>query len=210
VQFKWREIVNFANWNIVCCTKDVRHVKIMDVKKDENNQDKEKEEFRVHEQLKVASREIESLYHPADIKVYRTFVSKPPIDIDIQPQALRESEGGIVESGLSQEEYDALKPKKKVEYMSKRSLSVNETKEAAIASAVKTYKSVASRFGEEAADFFMENDRGTYVGGIVLKPHQAKITNFKGGHAEVILSQDVKPEDIEIFEELTKYEYKEE
>lgn len=183
----------------------------MEEKKDEIVQSKDQKEFRVHEQLKVASREIDSLYHPADVKVYRTFVSKPPTDIDIQPQALREGDdGAIVESGLSQETYDSLKIKQKLEYLSKRSLSVNDTKETAIASGRKTYKSVAKRYGEDAADLFMKEERGTYVGGIVLKPHQAKITAFKKGHAEVILSQDMKPEDIEIFEELTEYEYKEE
>lgn len=183
----------------------------MDVNKDGNEQIVTPVEFRVHEQLEVASQDIDSLYHPADIRVYRTFISKPPVDLDLQPQALRKDEDGeLVESGLTQEAYDALNKKKKKEYMAKRSLSVNDSKEAAVASAVKTYNSVAERFGEEAADLFMEHDRGTYVGGIVLKPHQAKITAFKGGHANVILSQDVKPEDIEIFEELTKYEYKEE
>lgn len=183
----------------------------MDVNKDEDEQIATPREFRVHEQLEVASHYIDSLYHPADIRVYRTFIGNSLTDIDLVPQTLRKGEEGeFVEPGLTQEAYETLNNKKKKEYIAKRSLSVNDTKEAAVASAVKTYKSVAERYGEKAADFFMEHDRGTYVGGIVLKPHQAKITKFKGGHANVILSQDVKPEDIEIFEELTKYEYKEE
>lgn len=166
-------------------------------------------EFRFHEQLKVARADIDKLYRPADMKVYRTFVKSPLGLIDITPQALRGDDNeGLVQSGLTQEQYNALNQKRKREYISKRSLSVNDSKEKAIESAIKTYNSMVASLGQEGADIFMEEQRGTYVGGIVLKPHQAIMTSFSGGHADVILNADVKPEDIEVFDELKKIDYK--
>lgn len=169
-------------------------------------------EFRFHEELIVAKREIAKLYHPADnVKVYRTFVTNPPSEIDTTARAYRNrEEGAFVSGGLSQEAYDALKKGKKKEYISERSLSVNDSYEAAEASGKKTYQGLVAKFDEEYAEAFMENERGTYVGGVILREGQAIMTEFKNGHAEVILNEDVCPEDLEIFEELTKYEYKDE
>lgn len=170
------------------------------------------EGFRFHEELIVAKREIAELYHPAiDVKVYRTFVENPPSDIDTTARAYRDRETEAeVKGGLSQEAYDKLKPKKKIDYIAERSLSVNDSREAAEASGKKTYQSITARYGEEYAEAFMENERGTYVGGMILREGQAIMTDFKKGHAEVILNEGVRPEDLEIFEELTKYEYKDE
>jgi hypothetical protein len=170
------------------------------------------EGFRFHEELIVAKREIAELYHPAiDVKVYRTFVDNPPSEIDTTARAYRDRDAdAAVKGGLSQEAYDKLKPKRKIDYIAERSLSVNVSHEAAVASGKKTYQSVTEKYGEEYAEAFMENERGTYVGGVILKEGQAIMTDFKKGHAEVILNEGVRPEDLEIFEELTKYEYKDE
>ena len=121
--------------------------------------------FRFHEELIVAKREIAELYHPAiDVKVYRTFVDNPPSEIDITARAYRDRDvQAVVAGGLSQETYDKLKRKKKEDYISDRSLSVNDSYEAAEASGKKTYQGVASRFDEDYAEAFMENERGTYI-----------------------------------------------
>lgn len=168
--------------------------------------------FRFHEELIVAKREIAELYHPAiDVKVYRTFVDNPPSEIDTTARAFRDrDEGAVVAGGLSQEAYDKLKRKKRIDYISDRSLSVNDSREAAEVSGKKTYQGVACRFDEEYAEAFLENERGTYIGGVILREGQAIMTDFKNGHAEVILNDGVRPEDLEIFEELTKYDYKDE
>ena len=181
----------------------------MDYNKKDDNEN-EMDSFRFHQQLEVARKDIVKLYHPADMKVYRTFVKNPLGEIDITPQVLRENDSeALIQPGLTQEQYDMLNKSKKRDYMSDRSLSVNISKEAAIESAVKTYHSVATKLGQEDADIFMEEQRGTYVGGIVLKPNQALITKFSpSGHADIILSVDVKPEDIEVFDQLMKFDYK--
>lgn len=167
--------------------------------------------FVFHDQLKVAEREIEQLFSPAgNMKVYRTFVSCPPSGIDITARAFRnQDEDALVNGGLSQEDYDKLSIKKKKAYIFERTLSVNNSREAAIASARDTYQRLAAK-DEEYAEEFIKKERGVYVGGMVLKENQALITEFKNDHAEVILRVDVKPEDLEIFEELTIYEYKDE
>lgn len=182
-----------------------------DVKKSDNVKDS-LDGFRFHEELIVAKREIAELYHPAiDVKVYRTFVDNPPSEIDTTARAYRDRDDeAAVKGRLSQEAYDKLKPKRKIEYISERSLSVNDSREAAEASGKKTYQSVASRFDAEYAEAFMKNERGTYIGGVILREGQAIMTDFKKGHAEVILNEGVSPDDLEIFEELTKYEYKDE
>lgn len=171
------------------------------------------EEFRFQEELIVAKREITELYHPVleDIKVYRTFVTNPPSEIDITALVYRNrDEDTEVKGGLSQEVYDAKTKKQKKDYISDRSLSVNDCHQKAVDSGKKSYKTVAKKYGEEYAKMFMEDERGTYVGGIILKAGQAIMTDFKKGHADVILNEGVKAEDLEIFEELTKYEYKDE
>lgn len=182
----------------------------MDCNKENDNEKDAIDGFRFHQQLEVAREDIAKLYHLADTKVYRTFVKSPMGIIDITPQVLREDEeGALIQPGLTQEQYDALNKSQKRDYMSDRSLSVNVSKEVAIESAIKSYNSVVAKFGHEVADVFMEEQRGTYVGRIVLKPHQALITKFsKSGHADVILNAEVKPEDIEVFDELTKFDYK--
>ena len=169
--------------------------------------------FRFQEELVVAKREIVELYHPVleDTRVYRTFVSSPPSKIDVTALAYRHREDDAeVKGGLSQEEYDALGREKKIDYISDRSLSVNNSRQKAETSGRKSYQSVAKRFDEEYAEMFMENERGTYVGGIILKSGQAIMTDFKKGHADVILNEGVKAEDLDIFEDLIKYEYKDE
>lgn len=168
-------------------------------------------EFRFHDQLKVAEREIEQLFRPAsNMKVYRTFVTCPPSGIDITARAFRnQDEDALVKGGLSQEDYDKLPIGKKKAYIFERTLSVNNSREAAIASARDTYQKLAAK-DEETAEEFIKSERGVYVGGIVLKESQALITKFNNNHAEVILDVDMKPEDIEIFEALTIYDYKDE
>ena len=181
--------------------------------KDEVMAEKPLEEFRFQEELIVAKQEIDELYHPVleDTKVYRTFVTAPPSELDITARAYRNrEENAEVRSGLVQEKYNSLKRKQKIEYISERSLSVNDSRQASEDSGRRTYKSVAKKYGDEYAEMFMENERGTYVGGIILKAGQAMMTDFKNGHAEVILNEGVKVDDLELFEELTKYEYKEE
>ena len=171
------------------------------------------EGFRFQEELIVARREIAELYHPVleDTRVYRTFVTKPPSEIDVTALAYRHREEKTeLKGGLGQEEYDTLDRKKKIDYISDRSLSVNNSREKAEFSGRKSYQSVAKRYDEESAEIFMVNERGIYVGGIILKPGQAIMTKFKKGHADVILNEGVKADDLEIFEEITKYEYKEE
>ena len=171
------------------------------------------EGFRLPEELMVAQQEIAELYHPIveDTRVYRTFVTKPPSEIDITAKAYRDRDGdAMVSGGLSQDAYNTLKKKKKREYISERSLSVNDSYQAAETSGKKSYQSVAKSAGEEYAELFMENVRGAYIGGIVLKSGQAIMTDFKKGHADVILNEGVEAEDLDIFEELIKYEYKDE
>ncbi len=171
------------------------------------------EGFRFQEELIIAKREIAELYHPVleETRVYRTFVTAPPSEIDVTARAYRNREdGAVVRGGLAQEEYNAKTKKKKIEYISERSLSVNESRQASEDSGRRTYQSVARKYGDEYAELFMENERGAYVGGIILKAGQAIMTDFKKGHAEVILNEGVNVEDLEIFDALTKYEYKDE
>lgn len=185
----------------------------MSQKKDERMGKIPLEGFRFQEELIVAKREIAELYHPVleDTRVYRTFVTNPPSDIDVTAKAYRDrDEGAALNGGLSQEAYNALNKKKKREYISEHSLSVNDSHQAAELSGKKSYQSVAKSVGEEYAEMFMENVRGAYIGGIVLRAGQAIMTDFKKGHADVILNEGVKAEDLVIFEELTKYEYKDE
>ena len=159
----------------------------------------------------MKSNEIEQLFIPADnVKVYRTFVTSPPSDIDFTARAFRDQDDdALVQGGLSQEAYDALPISKKKAYIFERSLSVNSTREAAVESARETYQKLAER-DVAIAEAKIVNERGVYVGGIVLKEHQALISKFSNNHAEVILNVDVKPEDIEVFDELALYDYKDE
>lgn len=180
-----------------------------------NGDNKEKDPldgFRFHEELLVAKREIAELYHPAvDVKVYRTCVTNPPSKIDITAKSYRNREDDAeVSGGMSQKEYDALKKKKKIEYLSERSLSVNDSRGRAEISGKQSYQTMVKKYDEEIAEIFMEEERGTYIGGFILRQGQAIMTDFVKGHAEVILNEGVRPEDLEIFEELTKYDYKDE
>lgn len=170
------------------------------------------EGFRFHEELVVAKREIAELYHPVvNMKVYRTCVTNPPSEIDITPKSYRNrEEDAAIRGGLSQEEFDALNRKKKIEYLSDRSLSVNDSRERAEASGRHSYQTMVKKFDEETAEIFMKEERGTYIGGFILKQGQALMTGFVNGHADVILDEGVRPEDLEIFEELTENDYKDE
>lgn len=168
------------------------------------------EGFRFHEQLVVAVKEIEELYTPFEGSVFRTFINNPPAPIDYTPQALREPDGkALVKGGLSQEEYDKLTRKQKKGYISDRTLSVNESREDAIGAAAGMFKRLKKMLGTEDAEAYIEEDRGKYVGEIVLKPGQALISKFVNGHGEIILSQEVKLEDIEI-RNITEYKYEDE
>ncbi len=170
------------------------------------------EGFRFHEELLVAKREIAELYHPAvDVKVYRTCVTNPPSEKDVTAKSYRNrEEDAVVSGGMSQEEYDALKKNKKKEYLSERSLSVNDSRERAETSGKQSYQTMLKKFDEETADIFMQKERGTFIGGFILREGQAIMTDFVKGHADVILNEGVGVEDLEIFEELTKYDYKDE
>ena len=170
------------------------------------------EGFRFHEELSVAKREIAELYHPAvNVKVYRTCVTNPPSEIDITAKSYRNREkDAVVSGGMSQENYDALTKKKKKEYLSERSLSVNDSRERAEASGRQSYQTMVKKFDEEAAEIFMKEERGTFIGGFILRQGQAIMTEFVKGHADAILNEGVRVEDLEIFEELTKYDYKDE
>ena len=166
--------------------------------------------FRFHEQLVVAVKEIAELYTPFEGSVFRTFINNPPAPIDYTPQALREPDGqALVNGGLPQEEYDKLTRKRKEDYISDRTLSVNESREDATGAAVGTFKRLEKKLGTEDAEAYIEEDRGKYVGEIVLKPGQALISMFVNGHGEIILNQEVKLEDIEI-RNITEYRYKDE
>ena len=168
--------------------------------------------FRFQEELLVAKREIVELYHPViDVKVYRTCVTNPPSEIDITAKSYRNrEEDASVSGGMSQKDYDALKRKKKIEYLSERSLSVNDSREKAELSGKHSYRTMVKKFDEETAEIFMKEERGTFIGGFILRQGQAFMTDFVKGHADVILNEGVKPEDLEIFEELTEYDYKDE
>lgn len=164
--------------------------------------------FVYHEQLEVAKVEIEKEYSTKDALVYRTMVFNPPTDYDITPQIFRTEKDSLIAGGLSKEEYGILPIKKKREYISERAISVNNSKEAAINSAKKTYLSLMNKFGKDYADEYIENERGVYVAPMMLKEEWAKISKFdKKGHANVILDQRVKVEDVVDVEKLERYEY---
>lgn len=167
-------------------------------------------EFRFHEQLDVAVKEIGTLFTPFEGSVFRTFINNPPKAIDYTPQALREPAGkALVQGGLSQEDYDKLTQKKKEGYISDRTLSVNESREAAISAATYSFKRYDKSWGTENAELYIEEERGKYIGEIVLKPGQALFSKFVKGHGEIILNQDVKLEEIEV-RNITEYKYKDE
>ena len=167
--------------------------------------------FRFHEQLEVAKKEIEKLFAPAEGPVYRTFINIPPKEKDFTPQALREPDGkALVQGGLTQEEYDKLAPKQKKEYISARTLSVNDSQENAIKAAAAQYAKIEKKWGMERAEEYISEDRGKYVGIIVPKVGQMLISKFdKSGHAEVLLNQDVQKTDLEV-RDIIEYKYKDE
>lgn len=166
--------------------------------------------FRFHEQLEVASEDILKWYEPFEGIVYRTFIENPPEEKDFTAQDLREPDGNaLVQGGVSDEEYKGLKTTKRQEYISKRAISVNDSRDNAIAAAVDRYNKLKEQFGTEYADLYIEEQRGKYVAGINFKEGQAMISKFRKGHANVILNQEVPWEDIEIID-ITEYKYKDE
>ena len=167
--------------------------------------------FRFHEQLEVAIPDIEKWFTPFEGSVYRTFIGAPPIEKDFTPQALREPDGkALVQGGLSKEEYDTLSKGQRKQYVSDRTLSVNDSREHAEQAAVSNYKSVKEKWGTEYAEMHMEEDRGSYIGEVVLPKGVAWISKFdKKGHGEIILNQDISWEDIEV-RNIIKYQYKDE
>ena len=166
--------------------------------------------FRFHEQLIIAKKDIENFYKPAENKVYRTFISNPPTEIDFTPQLFRDEEDGTIDLALSQEEYDKLPGGKRKHYIAERGLSVNETEERAIEAAKSSFKNVEKKHGTEDAEVYMEEQRGVYVGEIRWKPGQALISKTgKDGHFTVLLNQDVNWEDIEVFG-VYEYAYRDE
>ena len=167
--------------------------------------------FRFHEQLEVAKKEIEKLFTPAEGSIYRTFIDIHPNEKDFTPQALREPDGkALIQGGFTQEEYDKLTPKQKKEYISVRTLSVNDSQENAIKAAVAQYAKIEKKWGTERAVEYILEDRGRYVGMIVPKVGQMLISKFdKSGHAEVLLSQDVQNTDMDV-RDIIEYKYKDE
>lgn len=168
-------------------------------------------EFRFHEQLEVATNEIEELFHDADdITVYRTMINNPPEEIDYTPQIFREQDAeAVVSKAWTQEEYDKATDKQKQGYISERTLSVNDTREHAIESAKKTYSRLKKTYGTEYADYYIEEERGRYVAEIFIKSGQAKISDFKDGHGEIILNANCNWKDIEV-KNIEEYKYKDE
>lgn len=173
-------------------------------------QEQTSKEFTYHKQLEVAIMDIEKIYTPLDVRVYRTFVYNPPTGYDFTPQIFRSEKNALSSGGLSQGQYDALTPKKKEEYIGERAISVNETKDAAIAAAKKTYKTLLRKFGKEYADEYITKDRGIYVAPLDLKAQWSMISKFKKGHANVIMDQERMPDDIVAIEEIEQYEYDDE
>ena len=167
------------------------------------------EGFRFYESLEVARKDIEILFQPAEVKVYRTFISNPPCERDFASKFERNVEdNAAANKEITQEEYDAFSAKDKRLFIAERGLSVNATAEQAIDAARTSFKNVAKTRDLEGAEAYMEDDRGRYIGEIQWKADQAIITKFdKKGHATVLLNKNIDWKEIEV-KDIKEYKYK--
>ncbi|MBD5232879.1 MAG: hypothetical protein HDS65_01740 [Bacteroidales bacterium] len=162
----------------------------------ENNSE-ERDLLRYHETLDAFRDTIATYYSEKTIDVYRTVRTNPPTDADLIPQRylnedLEEFNELLIE--YSEEEVAEMTDEEKRSEVSSNAISVNNTAEKCISSAIRTYRTVTTNHPERAEKF--KKQRGPFVARLSLKPQHGLISKAKNGHRNFLLREGVKMNDI--------------
>lgn len=166
------------------------------------------QQFTYNEELLIAQDVIDKYYSEYEhVIAYRTFITNPPTKKDITPQIHRRQPD--IDLNLSEEDYNGLTEKERKEYVSKRAISVHNTEEKEIKEAKRVYKQIKGKYGEDTAETYIQEQRGTLIGRIIITPEIGVFSGFKKGHGNLILRKDINIEEIYDHEfGLKSYNYK--
>ena len=164
-----------------------------------DNDDKIQKTLKYADELRYFEGTIKDKYKFKEVEVFRTVRTNPPTDEDLIPlhyQHVNSLEFFPLE--ITQDIVDALSDEEKGREVGHRALSMIKTSEKCIKEARRALRSYIEnkKPSHEAIEDYKKK-RGMYVAKFKITPNIGLITDFhKGTHAQVLLYEDVKIEDV--------------
>lgn len=156
-----------------------------------------KRKLRYSDFLEPFEEYIKRNFKELDSPAFRTYCTLPGTELDLTPQRMRRNPDRPKKLPpiMSYEEVNTLTEIQKKRFVETLALSVNDSPEAAIESAMRTYRSLMEKGKPKDEIERWKKERGNIVVELNVKHKLGLISEFTNHHANLLLYEDVKIEE---------------